>query len=153
MRSVRHHAVQSIPQLGVGAGGETAARTRAIPSPLTHALRGAGFLPGPDLFPYALFACMLSCVRLCDPLSCSLPGSSVHGIFWARILECVVISSPTASSWARDQIQIPVPPALAGGFFTIVPSRKPSPLPYPPPTPTWPPEVPLAPESTENIFH
>ena len=29
----------------------------------------------------------LSRVRLCDPMDCSLPGSSIHGIFQARILE------------------------------------------------------------------
>ena len=34
----------------------------------------------------------LSRVRLCDPMDCSLPGSSVHGIFQARILEWVAIS-------------------------------------------------------------
>ena len=34
----------------------------------------------------------LSCVRLCDPVDCSLPGSSVHGIFQARILEGVAIA-------------------------------------------------------------
>ena len=33
-----------------------------------------------------------SCATLCDPVNCSLPGSSVHGIFQARILEWVVIS-------------------------------------------------------------
>ena len=32
------------------------------------------------------------CPTLCDPTDCSLPGSSVHGIFQARILECVAIS-------------------------------------------------------------
>ena len=32
---------------------------------------------------------LLSCVQLCDPMDCSLPGFSVHGIFQARILECV----------------------------------------------------------------
>ena len=32
-------------------------------------------------------------MTLCDPMDCSLPGSSVHGIFQARILEWVVISS------------------------------------------------------------
>ena len=32
-----------------------------------------------------------SCPTLCDPMDCSLPGSSVHGIFQARILECVAI--------------------------------------------------------------
>ena len=30
-----------------------------------------------------------SCLTLCDPMDCSLPGSSVHGIFQARILEWV----------------------------------------------------------------
>ena len=33
-----------------------------------------------------------SCPTLCDPMDCSLPGSSVHGIFQARVLEWVVIS-------------------------------------------------------------
>ena len=33
-----------------------------------------------------------SCPSLCDPMDCSLPGSSVHGIFQARILEWVAIS-------------------------------------------------------------
>ncbi|XDA71052.1 hypothetical protein R6Z07F_001407 [Ovis aries] len=32
------------------------------------------------------------CPTLCDPMDCSLPGSSIHGIFQARILECVAIS-------------------------------------------------------------
>ena len=33
-----------------------------------------------------------SCLTLCDPMDCNLPGSSVHGIFQARILEWVAIS-------------------------------------------------------------
>ena len=39
----------------------------------------------------------LSRVRLCDPMDCSLPGSSVHGIFQARMLEWVAISYPRRS--------------------------------------------------------
>ena len=35
---------------------------------------------------------LLSRVRLCDPVDCSLPGSSIHGIFQARVLEWVAIS-------------------------------------------------------------
>ena len=31
------------------------------------------------------------CLTLCDPVDCSLPGSSVHGILHARILEWVAI--------------------------------------------------------------
>ena len=33
-----------------------------------------------------------SCPTLCDPMDCSLPGFSVHGIFQARVLECGVPS-------------------------------------------------------------
>ena len=35
------------------------------------------------------------CPTLCKPMDCSLSGSSVHGVLWARILEWVAISSPT----------------------------------------------------------
>ena len=43
-------------------------------------------------------ACVLNRVRLCDPMDCSPPGSSVHGISLARILEWVVIFSSKGSS-------------------------------------------------------
>ena len=39
-----------------------------------------------------------SCPTLCDPMDCSLPGSSVHGIFQARVLEWVAISFSRGSS-------------------------------------------------------
>ena len=38
------------------------------------------------------------CLTLCDPTDCSLPGSSVHGIFQARVLEWVAISFSKGSS-------------------------------------------------------
>ena len=44
----------------------------------------------------------LSHVRLCDPMACSPPGSLVHGIFQARVLEWVAISSSRGCSWPRD---------------------------------------------------
>ena len=47
--------------------------------------------------------CVLSHVWLCDPMDCRLPGSSVHGISKARILECVAISFSRESSWPRDR--------------------------------------------------
>ena len=47
-----------------------------------------------------------SCVWLCDPMDCSLPGYSAHGILQARILEWVDISFSRGSSWLRDQICI-----------------------------------------------
>ena len=48
----------------------------------------------------------LSHVRLCDPVDCSQPGSSVHGILQARILERVAISFSRGSSRSRDQTQV-----------------------------------------------
>ena len=42
----------------------------------------------------------------CGPMDCSPPGSSVHGIFWARILEWVAISFSRGSSQPRDQIWV-----------------------------------------------
>ena len=44
-----------------------------------------------------------SCPTLCSPVDCSPPGSSVHGIFQARILEWVAISFSRGSSHPRDQ--------------------------------------------------
>ena len=43
-----------------------------------------------------------SSLTLCDPMDCSPPGSSIHRIFQARILEWVAISFSRGSSWARD---------------------------------------------------
>ena len=43
-----------------------------------------------------------SCPTLCDPMGCSLPGSSVRGIFQARILEWVAISFSRGSSRPGD---------------------------------------------------
>ena len=43
-----------------------------------------------------------SCPTLCNPMDCSLPGSSVHGILQARILEWVAISFSRGSSRPRD---------------------------------------------------
>ena len=39
-----------------------------------------------------------SCRTLCDPTDCSLPGSSIHGIFQAKVLEWVAISFSRGSS-------------------------------------------------------
>ena len=46
-----------------------------------------------------------SCLTLCNPVDCSAPGSSIHGILQARILEWVAISFSRGSSWPRDQTQ------------------------------------------------
>ena len=44
-----------------------------------------------------------SCVQLCNPMDCSPPVSSVHGIFQVRILEWVAISSSRGSSQPKEQ--------------------------------------------------
>ena len=43
-----------------------------------------------------------ACPTLCDPMNCSPPGSSLHGILQARILQWVAISSSRGSSWPRS---------------------------------------------------
>ena len=47
-----------------------------------------------------------SCPTLCDPMDCSLRGSSVHGIFQARVLEWVSISFSRGSSQPRDRTRV-----------------------------------------------
>ena len=59
-----------------------------------------------------------SCLTLCDPMDCSPPGSSVHGMLQARILEWVAMPSSRGSSQPRDQTQSLTSPALAGMFST-----------------------------------
>ena len=58
----------------------------------------------------------LSRVRLCDPVDCSLPGSSVHGIFQARVLEWVAISFSRGSFQPRGQTQVT---RIIGRRFTV----------------------------------
>ena len=74
--------------------------------------------PGLD-FSVSINTCVsqwLSHVRLRDPMNCSPPGSPVHRILQARILECVAVSSSRGSSQPRDQTQLCY---IAGWFFTI----------------------------------
>ena len=47
-----------------------------------------------------------SCPTLYDPVDCSLPGSSIHGISQARILEWVAISFSRGSFWPRDRTHV-----------------------------------------------
>ena len=57
-----------------------------------------------------------SCPTLCDPVDCSRPGSSAHGILQARILEWVTISFSRVSSQPRDRTLVS---CIAGRFFTV----------------------------------
>ena len=68
------------------------------------------------------YMCAQSCPTLSDPMDCSWEGSSVHGIFQARILEGVAISFCRGSSGPMIK---PASPALAGGFFTTEPPGRP----------------------------
>ena len=56
------------------------------------------------------------CPTLCDPMNWGLPGSSVHGIFLARILEWVSISFSRGSSQPRDRTWVS---HIVGRCFTI----------------------------------
>ena len=70
---------------------------------------------------------MLSCFQrvqlfMTPWVVCSPPGSSVHEIFQARILEWVTISSAKGSTRSRDRTHVS---CIAGRFFTTAPPRKP----------------------------
>ena len=51
----------------------------------------------------------------CDPMDCTPPGPSVHGILQARVQEWVAMPSSRGSSWPRDWTQVS---CIAGRFFT-----------------------------------
>ena len=57
------------------------------------------------------------CPTLCNPMDCSPPGSFVHGIFQARILDLVAISSSRGSSPLRDQTQVSCISCTAGNSW------------------------------------
>ena len=79
------------------------------------------------------FQCILMIICCVSMLSCSIvsyslqphrvypPGSSVHGTFQARILECIAISSSKGSSQSRDQTCVS---CIIGGFLTCRAFRK-----------------------------
>ena len=62
-----------------------------------------------------------SCPTLCDPMDYSLPGSSICGVFQARILEWVAISFSRRSSPPRDRTQVS---QTAGRLFTVCAIRE-----------------------------
>ena len=62
-----------------------------------------------------------SCPTLCNPMGYSLPGSSIHGILQARILEWVAIPFSRGSSQPRDWTKVS---CIADRFFTIWATRE-----------------------------
>ena len=82
------------------------------------------FPPTPHLT--GVCECAQSYLTLCDPMDCSLPGSSVHGILQAGVLEWVAIF------FSRDLPDLgvkPTSPALADRVFTAESLGKPDPSP------------------------
>ena len=65
---------------------------------------------------------------LCHPMDCNLPGSSLHGISQARILEWVVISYSRGFFPNGNWTLVSLVSCIVGRFFTTEPSRKPHPL-------------------------
>ena len=57
-------------------------------------------------------------LTLCDPMDGSPPGSSVHGIFQARILERLPLPTPGDLPYPEMEPVSPASVALADGFFT-----------------------------------
>ena len=91
--------------------------------PLKH--HSSTFLKSLLAFPFENYPCgwvhaqlLQSCLTLCDPIDCSLPGSSVHGILQERILKWVSMPSSKGSSWPRDWTCISCISCTVGGFFT-----------------------------------
>ena len=60
-------------------------------------------------------------LTLCDPMNCSPPGSSIHGILQARVLEWVAMSSYRGSSQPRDPTQVS---SIASRCFNLWATRK-----------------------------
>ena len=62
---------------------------------------------------------LLSCLTPCDPINCRPPGSSVHQILQARIVEWVALPFSRRSSQPRDESLFLMSPALAGEFWCL----------------------------------
>ena len=73
-----------------------------------------------SLWVYAVCLVAQLCPILCDPMDYTPPGSSVHGILQARILEWVAMPPSRGSFQPRDQTQVS---CIAGGFFTKPPGK------------------------------
>ena len=77
---------------------------------------------------WALLLCSVCqwCPTLGDPIDCSPPGSSVHGILQARIPSRLPFPPPGDLSGPGIEPVSSMSPAMAGGFFTTVPPGKPN---------------------------
>ena len=81
-------------------------------------LEGGQSQGGLGRWSYAVCSVAQSCPTLCNPMDCSLPGSSVHVILRARILGCrALLQGMDLPSPGIEPASL-MSPALAGGFFT-----------------------------------
>ena len=78
--------------------------------------RRKGWILGVPFYEKVKVLVAQSCPILCDPTDCSPPGSSVHEILQARIVEWVAISFSRDSSQLKDQTWVS---HTTGRFFTI----------------------------------
>ena len=99
----------------VGMSNGTAAVEHSLVIP--HNLNRVTIWLGDSASKYCACSATQSCLTLYDPMDCSLPGFSVHGIFQARILEQIAISSSKGSSRPRVQTCISCVSCIARGFF------------------------------------
>ena len=84
--------------------------------------------PNPQSLTDLSHECMLSpfSLTLCDPMDCSPPGSSVHGILQIRVLEWVATPSSGGSSQSREPTWISLLLHWQAGSLPLVPSGKPN---------------------------
>ena len=87
--------------------------------------------PQSKLSPCMYAKLLQSCPALCDPMDCSLPGSSVHGILQARILEWVALPSSRGSSQPRDLTCVSCLLHWQAGPLPLTPPGKPKLSPSP----------------------
>ena len=85
---------------------------------LTH----VGYIQRSKLYSLCMHACMYAkslqlCPTQCNSMDCRPPGSSVHGILQARILECVAMPSSRVCSQPRNLTHISCISCTAGWFF------------------------------------
>ena len=88
------------------------------------------------MFAYMHSKSFQSCLIFCDPMDCSPPSFSVHGILQAIILQWVAIPFSRGSFWPRDWTCISYVSWIAGGYFLPLSHQGSPKLPLTPAKPT-----------------
>ena len=85
--------------------------------------------PLPDIVMHALCSVavvMSNCIDCCNPVDCSPPGSSVHGILQTRIVKWIAMPFSKGSSQPGSRDRVSCISDIAGRFFTAEPPGKPN---------------------------